>query len=375
MKLDKKNWKTVSLGEIAEHSKESIDPSDGQINRYVAGEHMETDRLEIRKWGEIGDGYLGPAFIRRFHSGQVLYGSRRTYLRKLAVADFEGVCANTTLVLSTSNAEILRQDFLPFVMTSSRFHDYSIRESKGSVNPYVNWSDLAKFRFELPPPEQQESIANLLWNIESHQRILYKLIDSMDALLESFLRTLRNKTYFEENLIDFEIVQLSSVADLNWGDMQKTKSVYVPEGYLAYSASGPDGFMNTFDYDRKGIVLSAIGAESGKTWFASNKWSCIKNTMRIFSLDESKLNTEYMFWITNSKDFWPKRGSAQPFISQEDARKLKLVMPTLVFQLKTLQFIENISKGRALMQEELDVLYQVRSSILREVFEFREDHS
>ena len=50
-------------------------------------------------------------------------------------------------------------------------------------------------------------------------------------------------------------------------------------------------------------------------------------------------------------------------------------MPSLVFQLNALRFIENISKGRALMQEELDVLYQVRGSILREVFELSEDHS
>ena len=82
-KINKDSWQSFSLGDLVEHSKRTVDPSSGEVSRYVAGEHMETDQLEISKWGEIGDGYLGPAFIRRFSVGEVLYGSRRTYLQIL----------------------------------------------------------------------------------------------------------------------------------------------------------------------------------------------------------------------------------------------------------------------------------------------------
>jgi len=170
--LDKSAWKRVTLGEVAATSKEKVDPYDGTVDRFVAGEHMDTDDLKIHRWGDSGQVDLGPAFHRRFRPGQVLYGSRRTYLRKVAVAEFGGVCANTTFVVQSKDPGVLLQEFLPFVMTSEPFHAFAIAESKGSVNPYVNWSDIARYEFDLPPLEEQARIADLLWAIERHRRSL-----------------------------------------------------------------------------------------------------------------------------------------------------------------------------------------------------------
>lgn len=122
------------------------------------------------------------------------------------------------------------------------------------------------------------------------------------------------------------IVRLGDVSDLNWGDTNVTKKSYVSNGYTAFSAKGPDGFLPYYDYDRTAIVLSAIGENSGLTWLAQGKWSCIKNTMRFWSIDES-LPTEYLFYATCNKIFWPLRGSAQPFISQQDARNRLIMRP------------------------------------------------
>lgn len=164
--LDKSAWERVSLGKVAAASKEKVDPSDGTVDRFVAGEHMDTDDLTVHRWGDPAEIDLGPAFHRRFRTGQVLYGSRRTYLRKVAVADFDGVCANTTFVVETRDPAVLLQEFLPFVMSCEPFHQFSIAESKGSVNPYVNWSDIERYEFDLPPLDEQKRIADLLWAIE-----------------------------------------------------------------------------------------------------------------------------------------------------------------------------------------------------------------
>ena len=146
----KPGWRKVKFGEVVRQAKSKVNPETSGLERYVAGEHMDTDDLRIRRWGEIGNGYLGPAFHARFRPGQVLYGSRRTYLRKVAIADFEGICANTTLVLESADPRILLPELLPFVMQTDAFHEHSRRESKGSVNPYVNFSDLAWYEFALP---------------------------------------------------------------------------------------------------------------------------------------------------------------------------------------------------------------------------------
>ena len=126
-------------------------------------------------------------------------------------------------------------------------------------------------------------------------------------------------------------VRLGDYTDLTWGDTNTTKNSYVEDGYLAFSAGGPDGKLDHYDYDREGIVLSAIGADCGKTWFAEGKWSCIKNTIRFWSTSND-LDNYFLYLATRDKEFWPRKGGAQPFIPQGDARNCVIPLPPLILQ-------------------------------------------
>ena len=138
-----------------------IDPLTYGIERIVAGENLESEDFKIRTWQKIGERYLGPAFHVLFKAGDILYGSRRTYLRKVSHADFDGVCANTTYVIK-ANEELVLQDLLKHIMLSERFTQYSIGVSKGSTNPYINWKDLDNFSFQVPDIVTQREITNVL---------------------------------------------------------------------------------------------------------------------------------------------------------------------------------------------------------------------
>jgi restriction endonuclease S subunit len=156
-----KELQTVSYCEVADKLMRKIDPLTQGIARIVAGENLESEDFKIRTWQNIGDGYLGPAFYVLFKGGDILYGSRRTYLKKVALADFEGVCSNTTYVIRAKE-EILLQSLLKHIMLSERFTQYSIGVSKGSTNPYINWKDLDNFTFQIPDIETQKEIAKIL---------------------------------------------------------------------------------------------------------------------------------------------------------------------------------------------------------------------
>lgn len=158
----KAGWTQVKFGDVVRQVKDKVDARSSGLEWYIAGEHMDTDDLRIQRRGEITDDYLGPAFHMRFKPGHVLYGSRRTYLRKVAVADFEGICANTTFVLEPKDPNTLLPELLPFVMQTEAFHEFSITNSKGSVNPYINFSDLAEYEFALPPLVEQRRTARIL---------------------------------------------------------------------------------------------------------------------------------------------------------------------------------------------------------------------
>lgn len=159
--LNGKKLKTYSYINVTEKLMRKIDPITHGIERIVAGENLESEDFKIRTWQKVGEGYLGPAFHVLFKAGDILYGSRRTYLRKVSYADFDGVCANTTYVIKAKEA-ILLQDLLKHIMLSERFTQYSIGVSKGSTNPYINWKDLDNFSFQIPDLDTQKQIVNVL---------------------------------------------------------------------------------------------------------------------------------------------------------------------------------------------------------------------
>jgi len=151
----------VKYGNVTKKIKRKFDPITNGNLRIVSGENLGSEDFKIRTWGTVGKDFLGPAFNVLFLSGDILYGSRRTYLKKVAYADFDGVCANTTYVIR-ADEEILLQDLLKHIMLSERFTQYSISVSKGSTNPYINWKDLDNFTFQIPDLKTQEEIANVL---------------------------------------------------------------------------------------------------------------------------------------------------------------------------------------------------------------------
>ena len=164
----------------------------------------------------------------------------------------------------------------------------------------------------------------------------------------------------------YPLVKLGDYTDLTWGDTNTTKNSYVTEGYLAYSASGPDGKLDHFDYDCEGIVLSAIGADCGKTWFASGKWSCIKNTIRFWSTFDD-LDNRFLYFATREKNFWPRRGGAQPFIPQGDARNCSIPLPPICLQRKFVEIAEQADKSEFELRKLIDAIAQVIKSLINDI--------
>lgn len=193
----KSGWRMVRFGDVVRQCKENVDRENNPFERYVEGGHMDSEDIHIRRWGVFGDDYVGPAFHRIFRKGQVLYGSRRTYLKKVALADFDGITANTTFVCETRDNNLFLQDLLPFLMLSDSFTEHSIRESKGSTNPYINWPDIAKYEFPLPPIVEQKRVAEILWTADE---VRNKFINTLSLIRDVKFLFINNTTNFVKKL-------------------------------------------------------------------------------------------------------------------------------------------------------------------------------
>jgi restriction endonuclease S subunit len=208
LNLDRSDWQLVKFGDVAIQQKQTVDRENTALSCFVKGEHLYSEDLHLRKWWELKDEFLGPAFIRKFEEGDILYGSRRTYLRKVVIAPFDGITSNTTFVIK-ANEEKIDRKLLPYILLSEGFSQHSIKNSKGSVNPYVNWKDLAGYEFLLPPIQTQKVLSELFLRLDNFQESNLLLKEKASKYFDSLIieRTSKKNVPFKElgSLVDTPI--------------------------------------------------------------------------------------------------------------------------------------------------------------------------
>ena len=167
-------WNKTKLGDMVFTVNENeTNPLQNGIFKYVAGEHMESENVYVTKFGDIkaNKEVLGSAFHRKFLKGDILFGTRRAYLKKAGIATFDGICANTTLVLRPRHNNFV-SGLLPFMVQWEKFTEFAVAKSVGSTNPYVRWRDLADFEFCLPSFDEQLKTNTLFWSIQKSVDLL-----------------------------------------------------------------------------------------------------------------------------------------------------------------------------------------------------------
>lgn len=186
--FDRTKWRTVKLGEVVRQVRDKVDSaSSAGITHYLPGGGISGSTFQITEWKAVNDGVMGPAFHMRFMPGHVLYKSRVPH--GVAVADRVAICANTTYVLQ-SNSELLDQRLLPYLLVTDKFRQFEKDNNRGSTNLFLNYSDIAKFEFDLPPIDQQSRIADILWAVDAVGEKLRRLgicaRDTYESTLEDF---------------------------------------------------------------------------------------------------------------------------------------------------------------------------------------------
>lgn len=181
----KPGWRWVKFGDVVKLSRErSQDPLSDGYERFVALEHIDREDLRIRRWGNVAD---GTTFTSVFRPGQVLFGKRRAYQRKVAVADFAGVCSGDIYVLESKDPQVLLPELLPFICQTKAFFEHAVGTSAGSLSPRTSWASLTEFDFALPSPEEQLRIAGLLQPTEQTNAELNNALESAELLRKATL--------------------------------------------------------------------------------------------------------------------------------------------------------------------------------------------
>jgi restriction endonuclease S subunit len=182
----KKGWQIVKFGEIAKNISKRVNPSETDLEVYVGLEHLDPQSLRITRRGVPAD-VKGQKL--RVRPGQIIFGKRRAYQKKVAVADFDGICSAHAMVLEAVPGKII-PELLPFFMQSGMFMDRAVAISEGSLSPTIKWKTLAIQKFSLPPLERQKEILEVLEKVEEISLKNEQLITHSETFFSVLLQEL-----------------------------------------------------------------------------------------------------------------------------------------------------------------------------------------
>lgn len=167
--------------QIAINKTEKKKPEESDYATYIGLEHLDSGCLKVTRWGSDVP-IKGEKLVMK--KGDVLLGKRNAYLRRAAIAPHDGIFSAHGMILNPRE-DVIDKDFFPLFIASNYFFDEAIKISVGSLSPTINWRDLSKVEFELPPLDEQRKLAQLLWAINDVKDGYRELLIATDALVKS----------------------------------------------------------------------------------------------------------------------------------------------------------------------------------------------
>ena len=331
--------------EIAINSTAKKKPVESDKFHYIGLEHIDSGTFEISRWGsDVAP--IGEKLIMK--KGDVLFGKRRAYQRKVAIAPIDGIFSAHGMVLRPKE-DVICKEFFPFFMSSNQFMDTAIRISVGGLSPTINWKDLQKQEFELPPIEEQRVLAEKLWAAYELKEAYRKMIAATDEMVKSQfiemfggiqndskwpLKSLEelcdmvNGYAFKSNKYSDAGYSIIRIANVQKGTIDDSDKVYYPEQYRGeYS----DSIL------KEGDILVSLTGNVGRVGVIYNKHLPAALNQRVQGLrikNTSLLNPQYLFSLLNLDDFENlciknASGSAQLNLSTVWLRNCKIVCPPI----------------------------------------------
>jgi len=177
-------WHMVRFGDMAKNISKRVEPSETNLEIYVGLEHLDSDNLKIKRYGTPRDVAGQKLLVKK---GQVIFGKRRAYQRKVAIAEWDCICSAHAMVLE-ENPETVLPMFLPFFMQSDIFMNRAVKISEGSLSPTIKWKTLSNQKFCIPTIEKQKKLLNIFKKINYCSSQYRSVVDASSVLTESIIQ-------------------------------------------------------------------------------------------------------------------------------------------------------------------------------------------
>ena len=339
----------VKLKDVAVEFKEKS--SDKSIS--IGLEHLESNKITIDKYDTNGNN----TFTKVFKRGQILFGRRRAYLHKAAVAPFDGICSGDIIVIEAIKNKIF-PDFLPFIIQNEEFFNYAVEKSAGSLSPRVKWEHLKEYEFELPDFEEQKRLANILWKIED----VKNSINKTQKCLQNFFSYLSNNLFSTSS----NMLELNKV--VNFEKKSSYPASFGQENglYKFYTSGSNITYCNEYIVDGKSIIVNDGGCALIR--YNEGKMAYSDHTICLTEKND-KIKLEYIYYFLKSKEKFINinlfKGSGLKNIDKKAFKLLKIPIIEQSEQDKIIKKLKTLDKLKKIMNNQYNYLTYVIKNILK----------
>ena len=353
----------VLLGDVAVEHKETCKGSkDGYP--IVGLEHLIPEEITLTAWDEGSEN----TFTKMFRKGNVLFGRRRAYLKKAAVATFDGICSGDITVIEAKPDRIL-PELLPFIIQNDALFDFAVGKSAGSLSPRVKWEHLKNYEFELPDMDKQRELATLLWAMDETKKSYQKLIAATDELV---------KSQFMEQFGETEKVPLIQLTSIVMGQSPSSDSYNtVGEGVPFYQGSREftdkyvgDGMFCTAPTKmaQASDVLMSVRAPVGIVNITTKDCCIGRGLAAIRSKVSADYNEYFLYAFRAMADQLGSMGHGSTILAINKNELHNLMMPnaSLSEQMKFVRFAQQSDKSKFELEQALAELTATYKRIIAE---------
>lgn len=347
----------MKLGDITRESRETFKGDKTGIP-IVGLEHLIPQELTFSTYDVDTDN----TFTKMFHKGQILFGRRRAYLKKAAVAEFDGICSGDITVIEAIPGKV-DKDLLPFIIQNDALFDYAVSRSAGGLSPRVKWEQLSDYEINLPPIEDQKVLADKLWAAYRLKEGYKKLLCATDEMVKSQFIEMYHKTHNTQTLesvcaiiskgitpkyVDFSSVAVVNQACIQWDGQHlenikyhneeiplKKRTLQTGDVLLNATGTGTLGRCCVFNCPSNDNIYINDGHVIA---LATDKSILLPEVLNAYlSLNDTQAEI-YRLYVTGSTN--------QVDIVFSDIKKMKVPVPNIDDQISFVKILNQVDKSK-----------------------------
>ncbi len=378
----------VRFDQLAINVKEKKKPTEEDRHHYIGLEHLDSGSLTISRWGaDVAP--QGEKLLMK--KGDVLFGKRRAYQKKVAIAPFDGIFSAHGMVLRP-NEKIIDKAFFPLFISSDYFLDAAIALSVGSLSPTINWKDLARLEFELPSLEKQRELAEVLWAIEDTRTAYQRLEQATDELVKAkFIEMFGDENISAcrwpvKKMMDiFSITSSRRILKSEWRTEGNIPFLRVRDMVRLANREPLDNefyvteeFYNSRPADEKvecGDIIVSATSTIGKTYIVKNgdRFYFKDADVLRFRKKEIQINELFFTYSLCMPTVWKQiemglgSTTVEHFLISK-AEQLLQPLPPIEMQNEFAAIVEQANKSKLAVQSMLEKTAAMKAAVMREMF-------